>query len=476
MSDEIPMSDEERKWIEIGTVGLNANMGYVQEAYHTELHWPGVQPLYSRMRRSDPEITVVRNVYQALARSIKLQFVLGDDPTDDEKKAQEFGNQVLDDMEGGADGFLSTLVSHVPFMGFGWWEVVLGMRQKNWTPPNDDTWRSEYDDGYIGIRRLAWRDHSSFYKWDMDDKTGKLKGMVQQDSPNPMITIPLERSLHIAFGDTHNPEGLSPLEAVWRLERIKYGLEIVQGIGFEHSAGYLNVIVDGTPSPQDKADIRKAAKAVTTAQEGNYAIWPKGVLAELKDVPFAAASSILEAIKYFGVLKLMVYNMQWAALSATTGVGSNAAMTDSSQMFITVFNAMMEGMISQADDQLGRRLFTLNADHFPGMVKRPRLSCTPIEKQVSLTELASFLGAINWMDLTEEDIKAIRRKSGILPESTPASEDVVRPGAGVQTVTQPAKQNMPSTMQEWARNKQATIHDDLAAEIRRASDLMESKK
>jgi hypothetical protein len=165
MTDEYEMSPEEQKWIEIGTMGLQTSMGYVQEAYHADLHWPSVQPLYSRLRRSDPEMSIVRNVYQALARSVNLQFVVGDDPTDDEKRAQEFGEQVLEDMEGGPDGFLSTLVSQVPFMGFGWWEVVLGLRQKNWTPPGEDDWRSEFDDGLIGVRRLAWRDHSSFYKW-----------------------------------------------------------------------------------------------------------------------------------------------------------------------------------------------------------------------------------------------------------------------------------------------------------------------
>jgi hypothetical protein len=249
-------------------------------------------------------------------------------------------------MEGGPDGFLSTLVAQVPFMGFGWWEEVYGLRKTGWVAPDaDDGWRSQYNDGYIGLRRLAWRDHSSFYKWDIDEYTGRLRGLVQNDYPNKQITIPLSKSVHIAFGDIHNPEGLSPLEAVWRLERIKYGLEIVQGIGFEHSAGYLDVKTTVTLTDEDKAAVRKAARAITSAQEGNYAVWPSGITGEVKDTTFGAAASILEAIKYLGVLKLMVFNMHWAALSSVTGVGSNAAMTDSSQMFITVYNAMMDGMV-----------------------------------------------------------------------------------------------------------------------------------
>jgi hypothetical protein len=228
-------------------------------------------------------------------------------------------------------------------------------------------------------------------------------------------------------------------------------------------------------SAQDKADIRRAARAITTAQEGNYATWPKGITGELKDVPFSAASSILEAIKYFGVLKLMVYNMQWAALSSVTGVGSNAAMTDSSQMFITVYNAMMEGMIAQADAQIGKRLFTLNADRFPGMVKRPRLTCTPIEKQVALTDLSAFLDAIGWMDLSEEDFKDIRRKSGVLRESIPAQEDVIRPGVSEtqikETKPAPVAAELPKTMVEWATLQQQKQNADLASALKRANDL-----
>jgi len=423
---DIPMSDNERKWTEIGTAGLQAYMGYVEEAYHRELHWPGVQPLYSRMRRSDPEMAIVRNVYQALARAVKLEWELPDDASDDDKRAQEFGEQMLQDIEGGPDGFLSTLISQVPFMGFGWWEVVLGMRSQKWNAPDGDEWKSEYNDNLIGVRRLAWRDHSSFYKWDMDERTGKVRGFIQQDNPNPQITIPLNRSLHIAFGDLQNPEGLSPLEAVWRLERIKYGLEVVQGVGFEHAAGYLDVTVNESLTPGDEVNLKRAAKNIMTAQEGNYAAWPKGVVGELKDVNFSAAPSILEAIKYFGILKLMVYNMQWAALSSVTGTGSFAAMTDSSQMFITVFNAMMDGLVAQVDAQLGKRIFTLNEGAFPGMTKRPKLVCTPIEKQVSLSELATFLDAIQWMELSEDDLKAIRRKSGVLTETIPEKDETER--------------------------------------------------
>jgi hypothetical protein len=383
-----------------------------------------VQPLFSRIRRSDPEMTIIRQIFAALTRRVKLRFDLPDDANDDEKQALVFGEQVLADLEGGYIPMLETLVSNVPFFGWGWFEILHGIRSSDWRPPDEnDQWGSSYNDGLIGIRRLAWRDSSSFKAWQLDPKSGRLLGMVQTKGIGfEDVTLPLKNSLHVTFGDSNNPEGLSPLEAVWRLERIKYGLEVVQGIGFEHAAGYLDVKVEETLSSQDKALIKKAARAILTAQEGNYATWPAGTTGEVKDIPFAAGSPLLEAIKYYGILKLSIYNTQWVALSSTTGAGSYAAMDDSSSMFMSTYNAMIDGFIRQIDEQVFRPLYQINALAWPGMERRPRLTFDPIEKRISLTELGSFITQLDGLILGDDDIKAIRERSGFLPVAVPDAQ------------------------------------------------------
>jgi hypothetical protein len=411
------------KFSEIGSSGIDAWSGYIREAYHSELQWPAVEPLFSRIRRSDPEMAIVRTIYTALGRDVGMEFELPEDAGDPEQQAVDFGNQVIDDIEGGSGKLIDTLLNHVPFMGWGWWEVVPGLRREGWRPPGqDDPWRSDYDDNRVGIRRLAWREHSSFHRWDLDDATGRLRGMEQLDPPNDPVTMPLERSLHVTFGDSNNPEGLSPLEAVWRLERLKYGLEVVQGIGFEHAAGHVMFKAEKDLTPQDKTEINKVARALLTAQEGNYAALPKGITGELIDVDFRAADSLLSAIKYYGLLKLQVYNMQWVALSTTSGTGSFAAMKDASSMFVLVFNSMLKGFAAQISEQLGRWLFRVN--DFPGLEKRPELRITPVDKLIDLEELGKFLESFTAVsDLTDDDLIAIRRKSGFLPETLAEMDD-----------------------------------------------------
>lgn len=440
-----PRGLQRNRWQEIGTPGLDSSFGFLSETFLAELQWPGVYPLYNRIRRMDPEITIIRQLFSALASRISLAWETPwEEPTDDDKRAAEFGNEGLEDLEGGIDSWIDAAVNYTPFLGWAFWEVVPGLRREGWRPPGDpdDPWRSRYDDGLLGIRRLAWRDHSSFKAWDIDDYTGRLYGMIQRDSPNQEVTIPIAKAVHLKFGDPVNPEGLAPLEAVYRLERLKYGLEVVQGIGFEHSAGYLDVQSEKDQiSSTDKTRVKAAARAILSAQEGNYALWPKGFSGALKASSFDAATSILEAIRYYGILKLQVFNMQWVALSSTTGTGSFAAKKEDTTMFVLYFNAMMEKFAKQLGEQLAPWLFDRNAGAFPDLTRHPVLKIEPIQKMIDLTELTPFIQALagaGFFEVGEEDVLWFRRQAG-MPEAIPDADELAEgEETGDSTVTEEA--------------------------------------
>lgn len=397
---------------QLGDVGLHQWSGYISEAYNAELYWPGCARLYKRLRRADPEVSVVRGLFGTLSRKAELYFETPEDATPAEVEAAEFGMSVLADMDGGLSSFVETLVTNVPFYGWGSFEILWGQRTPTWHAPVDDGWRSEYADGKIGVRRMAWRDPGSLSMWDISDN-GQLLGWYQQLVHGGEVYLPIDRIAHIRFGDMHNPEGLSPLEAIWRMERIKYGLEVIQGIGFEHAAGYLSVKVEESLTPDLSDTIKNAARAIMMAQDGNYAVWPKGSTGEIMDVPFAAAPAILEAIRYWGILKLTVFNAQFVAMSSLSGSGSYSALQDSSSMFLLGYNAMMEGFADQLDAQLAKRLYTYN--QFDG--RRPKLKVKPIEKAFELDQLAAIMQTLkNVIPLGEEDYKAIRARVGFLPE------------------------------------------------------------
>lgn len=417
---------------EVGSVGLNAWGGIINDAYNRELYWPDVAPVYNRIFRSDPEASVARIVLDAMAAKLTMKFVVHptvEHPTDDDNKAIDFGNQVLDDMTGGYTKWLTSCVSRVPFYGWGWWEVVPAMRIDGWRPPGGSDWRSEYNDGLVGIRELAFRHYSSFYGWDLEDKTLRLRGLYQNDPPNPVINIPLERSLHIVFGDQDSPEGLATMEAMWRLEGYKRNLEMIQGIGFEHAAGIAKFTTSGDLDDSSRTIIGRAARAMMTAQEGNYVALPNSIAGEIIDTNFSAAQYILEAIRYYGILKLALLGMQWAAMGTLSPYGSYSSVKDANEFFLNVFNSMVEGFVNQADKQIGRRLFNnpVNAAAFPGMTRRPILSVSRAQKVVDLNQLGSFMQAMQaaGMALGSDDWISVRQKSDFLPETPPPDAETI---------------------------------------------------
>lgn len=446
---------------EIGTSGLKEQGGFVAEAYNSQLYYPQAYTIYNKIRRSMPEMVMIRRAFTSWARSVSPIVELPDEPTDDDKRYQDFIQTDFDNMEGGFTNFIDTLINHVPFFGFGWFDVVPGLRAEGWTPPPymdykgqswADDWRSEENDGYIGIRRLAWRDVGTFNGWEFDGRK-KVIAMLQQDYPKPPVRLPKEHGLHFTFGDPNNPEGSTPLEPVWRLERIKYGLEMIQGIGYEHAAGHLKArkTEKGTLSTSDKTLVRAAARAILTAQEGNYALFPYGIDGDVIDIPFQAAGSLLEAIKHYSILTLSVYMMQFVALNTMTNTGALASQVDSTQIGIFTFNAMLDGFAAQYDEQVGKRLFAWNKAQFPNITKRPKIKFTHIENNVALGDLGNFLRAINGIiPLGNDDAEALRQRTGWMPKNNPAEGDELKPAT-------PAPSNQPGDNQPMNDNNQAAV-------------------
>ena len=466
------------KFDEIGLQGLPEYTGFVEAAYNSDLYWPTVYPLYNRIRRSDPEIAIVRTGYSSLASRMQIEVVSPDDPTDDDKRAAEFYMSELENVEGGIGQFMDGLANYVPFMGWGWWQAVPGLRLAGWRPPGDDPWRSEADDGLIGVRRLAFRDHSSFEKWELDDYQ-RVKGMWQWpvNMNGKRVMLPLENSLHVTFGDPYNPEGLTPLEGVWRLERIKYGYEVVFGIGAEHTAGHLEVTVQGKPDDDDKQIARAAARSILSAQEGNFALWTEKVSGKIVDTPFSAAGNIMEAIRYYGLLKLQLFNMQWVSIASTSGSGAYSAMSDASSMFMVYWNAMMGSFVQQYDDQVGRRLWMWNRDKFPGATVRPRYVIKPLPKSLNLAELASFWQTIrNTMPVGDEDYIEIRKQSGFLPTTLPDTDEEPEPmqPTASDSVENIAEDDIAEDETEAMPDEEAQAGElaQLVAELRQANRVM----
>lgn len=407
----------------IGTAGVGDIRYTDQGPWHPELRWPNVwQSVYKKIHRSDPEVAVTRHAYNVWGRAAEIMVELPPNPTTDEKRLGEFYEQVLDDVGGGIQLWQEMAVTNTPFVGWSMFEIVPGIRREGWRPPDGDDWESVYNDGMFGVRRLAWRDYSSFFEWRLDERRRNIIAYGQLDSPFPVVYIPYDRCLHLTFGSSASPYGLSPYEALWRLARYKFDLELVFGIGVEKAAGHLSVHLDRTPSATDLQNIKTAAQNVLKATQGNYAVWPSGVKdAKVVDATFTAAESLLEAIRFYHLLKLQVlFGSQWIAVSSTAQSGTYSAAESSIKAALGIFNAIFKTIVSQFDNRLGPLLLRWNKKSFGADVRRPRFVAREVKQDISPTELSQLIAMISpIMGFGAEDMIEIRKQTGFLPLAIP---------------------------------------------------------
>ena len=435
------------KFYEAGTSGIQSWSGFITEAYLASLTYPTCYPEFNRIWQSMPEMRMAKNVFSTWGRQVTPIIRLPKNASDDDKAAQQYYYEMLDDIDGGFAQLLDTYLLYTPFFGTEWLESPACLRDPNWIPPKDvdgepDEWRSQYDDGLYGIRRFSHRSMAVFDKWDLTEKGKKLKGMWQRDYPNVPTRLDINNSLHLTVGDPTNPEGAAGLIPVYRLERKKYGYEVILGIGSERGAGYLKVnrTEQGVLSEKDKGEIAEAAKNIQSAQEGNYGYVPFGMEMELVDTPFSAANTILETIKLYSLLSLSVFNLQALGLNTLTSTGALASVSDASAMAVLGFNGLLDNFSQQFDDQIMRRLWKVNHDPkgmnaWPGATSRCHFEISHLDKDIALAELSSFVSAMDGiLTYGPDDMKAIRKRSGFLPEEEPNPEDVIETAKETRTL------------------------------------------
>lgn len=423
---------------EVGKKESESTLAMIRAAIKADFSYPTCYDEFDRIRRTQPEVAMVRALYTSTARDVSLHYELPENATPDDEEFTEFLNSVLEDID--IESFKEVLVTQVPFMGWGFWEIVPGLRQVGWVAPDGREWESFNDDGLIGIRKLSWRDQSTLLKW-VRDEFGEIVALRQQVYPDEPVDLPLNRALHLTFGDSNSPTGLSPLQAVTRLKRIKHALEVVLGMGFEHAAGYVKFTVKSNLDAKAKTKLSESAKAIMTATQGSYITdIEKMFESELIDVSFSAASDLLEVIRYYGVSILQIFATHFIAVATSAGTGSYSATSDHSQIFLNSFNAIMQGFAEQAGRQLASFIKQINGDRFTKITAYPTLQASEVHKVVGLAELGSFLEAFSRvLPLSEEDARAIRERSEILPVNQPEQdEDIAKASApavgGFETV------------------------------------------
>lgn len=221
--------------IEAGNSGLRVFGGFVAEEFDPNLRGMRGMRMYREM--SDSSATIGAFFYVLMQVVCKLAWhVAPADQTPLSLLAQQYYESIMEDMEHTWTELIQEVLSMCIF-GFAPVEIVLKMRQGE---QDDFRFASKFDDGMVGVRKLALRSQETILRWILDADNNSILGVVQMPWTGGIRMIPRSKLLLFRTRSyRNNPEGRSLLRNAYRPYYFAKRIEEIEGIGIERDlAGF----------------------------------------------------------------------------------------------------------------------------------------------------------------------------------------------------------------------------------------------
>lgn len=218
---------------DIGSSGLRQFGGWVREDFLAEFQGRQAARIYREMRDNSSTVGAILFAVVQTMRGSAWRVERADDSPEAEEKA-EWVESLQDDMDHTWQEFLVEALSMLPF-GYAPMEMVF--KRRNGRKPSGGTPTSAFDDGTVGVHKLALRGQDTVLKWFFD-QNGGVTGLTQQPWIGPLIDIPIQKLL--LFRPSFykgNPEGYSILRTAYRSYYFQKRLVEQQGICYERMSG-----------------------------------------------------------------------------------------------------------------------------------------------------------------------------------------------------------------------------------------------
>lgn len=248
----------------IGVSGLNRWGNDVYEEFLPILQYPRAARIYREMADNDPTIGAILYMAEQLIRKTPWRVEEASKSAEDKANAK-FLEECMHDMSMTWADIITEALSMLIY-GFSFHEVVYKIRRG--PEQSDPKFRSKFNDGKIGWRKIAGRAQSTLYGWQFDNDSDDVIGFMQQAPPNyKIVTIPLNRGLLFRTKTSrNNPEGRSLLRNAYRPWYFKKRIEEIEGIGIERDLAGLPMLTPPEdvdiwdPSNQDAIRMRSYAE------------------------------------------------------------------------------------------------------------------------------------------------------------------------------------------------------------------------
>lgn len=395
--------------VELGVSGRNTYTGEIRaDEFLQELKGKKAIRKYQEMRDNSAIIGAVMYAVEQTLRDVKIKVK----PANDSALAKQEAlwlETVLHDMEHSLDDHVSEALSALTY-GFAWFEVVYKRRIGDVNNPKK---QSKYNDGRIGVRKLAIRAPWTVERFEVDVDTGNITGMRQEVSwGKPSVTIPVEKSLYYRTTTLNNdPSGRSVLRNAYTSYTYLNKIQAYEAIAIERElhgvpvgrmpAEYLSG--DATDDQKNlRAQFERILRDLKNNEQG-FVLLPSDLYVDADGKPTSQRLMDIELITANGsrsididpVVKRYQHDIARSIMAEFmmlgSGSGSYALSKSKTDLFLRSLESYLNTIVDVLNKQLVERLWSINGLPFETM---PRLEAGDVAPH-DLREIAAFLRNLN---------------------------------------------------------------------------------
>ena len=402
----------------LGVAGQNVHNGnFRADEFLRELKGRAAVKKYREMRDNDSTIGAVMFAIEQMLRDVEINVKPAND-SEEAKKEQEFVEQVLDDMEHSLDDHIAEALSFLSY-GFSWFEVVYKRRQG---ADSNLKRKSKYNDGRIGLRKLACRSPWTIDRFDVNQKTGDILGIYQNTGfANGEHYIPSRKSLYYRTTTINgDPSGRSILRNAYTSYEYLNSMQSIEAVGVERELAGIPVArvpaeyLSPEASDNQKAfmgELQTILRDVKFNDQG-YIILPSDTYPDKDGAPTGErlvdvqlmSSSGTRNIDIDPIIRRYQSSIADSVLSSVIFLGSKdggsyALSKSSTDLFLRGLESFFTQLVDTLNKQLIEPLWELNQLNLDLMPKLVAGDVAPHD----LKELGSYLRNLNGADISLAD-------------------------------------------------------------------------
>lgn len=399
----------------LGVAGENTNHGNIRaDEFLPELRGKKAIRKFREMRDNDSTIGAVMYATEQVLRDVDLKvFPCNDSPA--AKKEAEYVQSVLADMDHSLDDHIAEALSCLSY-GFAWFEVVY--KRRVGPTQTSDKKRSKYSDGRMGVRKIAMRAPWTVSRFDVDQKTGDIKGIYQDNgyAGSTKHYIPTRKSLYYRTTSLNgDPSGRSILRNAYTSYEYLNSLQAIEAIAVERELAGIPVAripseylsSDATPAQAGfVANLQDILRDVKFNEQG-YIITPSDTYPDKDGSPTNIRLVDVELMSSSGsrnididpIVRRYQHDIARSVLSEFLMLGSQggsyALSKSKTDLFLRALESYVQQIVDVLNKQLVERLWELNGLDYSLM---PTIKAGDVAPH-DLREIAGFLRNLNGADI-----------------------------------------------------------------------------